>query len=226
MAAFIAHRVIIAMTTTLSALRFRLYPSREQEAKMLRARYPRFKRFSRSLSFTYPQCYNGSVKPDSLRKRLFLSKIGNVPIIFHRQLPKNSRLKTCTVIREPCGEWYASLVYEEIVPLQDVSPPRLTTTTFLHHPFMKDSLPPVGVDLGLKSLVTISHGAKVEHPKYLRNAERRLKRLQRAFSRKERGSRNRGRLATASRSSIRRSPDGELTSTTSSQLGSCATTTW
>src|SRR5437867_11193131 len=35
-----------------------------------RTRYPRFKRFSQAGSFTYPQAYNGSVKPDTVRRRL------------------------------------------------------------------------------------------------------------------------------------------------------------
>jgi len=81
------------------------------------SKYPRFKKFSSSGSFTYPQGYNGSVKPDPLRRRLFLSKIGNVQAVFHRPLPKYSRLKICTVIREPDGKWFASLVFEEVVPL-------------------------------------------------------------------------------------------------------------
>ncbi len=258
MVALIVNTVIIAMTTTPLALRLRLYPSREQEARMLRAleacrhlwndalshrrdrwqderrstsynhqqwvltaerhadpelgalysqvaqdvlhrldrafkaffehraRYPRFKKFSQSGSFTYPQCYNRSVKPDALRGRLFLSKVGNVKAVFHRPLLRDARLKTCTVIREPCGEWYASLVFEEVVPLQDVSPLGLTTILLPSN----NSIPPVGVDLGLKSIVTLSDGTKVEYPKYLRNAEKRLKRLQHVLSRKKRGSNN------------------------------------
>src|SRR5713101_3757214 len=43
-----------------------------------RARCPRFKRISQSGSFAYPQAYHGSVKPDADRRRLYLSKIGNV----------------------------------------------------------------------------------------------------------------------------------------------------
>jgi putative transposase len=231
-----------------SALRFRLYPSREQEAKMLvaidtcrqlwnealshrktrwekerrstsynlqqwiltevrhadpsiaalysqvaqdvlhrldrtfkayfkhRSRYPRSKRRSSSGSFTYPQAYNGSAKPDALRRRLYLSKIGNVNSIFHRPIPKDSLLKTCTVTREACGEWYASLVYEKIVPLQDIT--------------RKFTLP-VGVDLGLKSLIVTSDGEEVPHPQFLRKAEKRLTRLQRSMSRKKMGSKNR-----------------------------------
>ena len=65
-----------------------------------RAKYPKFKKFSSSGSFTYPQAYNGSVKPDVARKRLFLSKVGNVKAVFHREIPPSAKLKTCTVVRE------------------------------------------------------------------------------------------------------------------------------
>jgi putative transposase len=143
------------------------------------SKYPRFKKFSRSGSFTYPQAYNGSVKPDVLRKRLYLSKIGNVRAVFHRPIPKDSRLKTCTLVREPDGSWFASLAFEEIVPLQN-----LCSTI----PIAKR---PIGVDLGLLSLITTSDGETVEHPRFLRKAERRLKHLQRNLSHKKRGSKNR-----------------------------------
>jgi putative transposase len=140
------------------------------------SRYPRFKKRSSSGSFTYLQAYNGSAKPDALRRRLYLSKVGNVKAIFHRSLPNDSLLKTCTVTQEACGEWYASLVYEEIVPLQNAC---------------RRFESPVGVDLGLRSLIVTSDGAEVPHPQFLRKAEKRLKRLQRALSRKKSGSKNR-----------------------------------
>jgi putative transposase len=154
-----------------------------------RARYPRFKKFRRSGSFTYPQAYNGSVKPDVGRRRLFLSKVGNVRVVFHRHLPKDSRLKTCTIVREPDGKWFASMVFEEIVPLQDIQVPA---------EFVAKS--PIGVDLGLLALIATSEGEKVEHPRFLRKAERRLKRLQRVMSHKKKGSKNRlgARLRVAS----------------------------
>ncbi|MDA4115931.1 MAG: transposase [Thaumarchaeota archaeon] len=141
------------------------------------AGHPRFKRFTTSGSLTYPQCYNGSVRPDVLRGRLYLSKIGNVKVVFHRMLPKEALLKTCTVIREPCGEWYASLVYEDIMPLQNVIARHITS--------------PLGVDLGLKSLIVTSDGVEVPHPRFLRKAEKRLKHLQKTLSRKKKDSKNR-----------------------------------
>ncbi len=147
-----------------------------------RARYPSLKKHSASGSFTYPQAYHGSVKPDAVRKRLFLSKVGNVKIVFHRALPsRRERLKTCTVIREPNGEWYASLVYEsdEVAP-----PPPQLLTKFAS---------PVGVDLGLESLIATTDRVKIPHPQFLRKAEGRLKRLQRTFSRTRKGSKNRDR---------------------------------
>ena len=141
-----------------------------------RARYPRFKKRSGTGSFTYPQCYNGSVRPDTVRRRLYISKIGNVKAVFHRPLPKDALLKTCTVIREPDGNWFASLVFEDVVPLQDI------VTRFVS---------PVGVDLGLRSLIVTSDGEEAEHPRFLRNAEKRLKHLQRMLSHKKKGSKNR-----------------------------------
>ncbi len=149
-----------------------------------RSGYPRFKKYSESGSFTYTQAYNGSVKPDPLRKRLFLSRLGSIRCVFHRPLSEDALLKTCTVMREPDGRWFASLVFEEVVPLQNVGPP-------LGRPMMtEDITQPIGVDLGLLSLTTTSDGEKVEHPRLLRKAEKRLKHLQRVFSRKHRGSKN------------------------------------
>ncbi len=145
-----------------------------------RSSYPQYKKYSQSGSFTYPQCYNGSVKPDVRRGRLFLSKVGNVKAVFHRPLPKDARLKTCTIIREPNDEWFASLVFEEVVPLQNVKAPNSSVII----------MAPIGVDLGLLSLIATSDGEKVEHPRFLRKAEKHLKHVQRVFSRKEKGSKN------------------------------------
>jgi len=49
----------------------------------------------------------------------------------------------------------------------------------------------IGLDMGLESFYTDSTGVKVENPRYLRKAEKRLKRAQRRVSRKKKGSANR-----------------------------------
>ena len=56
--------------------------------------YPRFKSLSRYDSFTYPQ--SGFKVLD---KHVALSKIGTIKMKKHRELPKGSKIKTCTVKR-------------------------------------------------------------------------------------------------------------------------------
>lgn len=54
-----------------------------------------------------------------------------------------------------------------------------------------------GIDLGLTHFAVLSDGTKVAAPMFLRRAARRLKRLQQALSRKQRGSQNRKKVARA-----------------------------
>jgi putative transposase len=120
-------------------------------------------------------------------QRLYLAKVGEVRVRWSRELP--SVPSSVTIIREPDGRYYASFVVD-----RDPTP-----------------LPPVartaGIDLGLISFATIaaSDGTiqTVANPRHLRAANRRLVRAQRALSRKQKGSANRGkaryRLAVAHR---------------------------
>jgi putative transposase len=151
--------------------------------------YPRFKKFRSYGSFAYPQPYNGSAKLNARDNRIFLSKIGNVRIVVHRRVPSGRRLKTCTIILEPDGRWFASLIYDELL---DIRLP--------FFPGKSSWNAPVGIDLGLSSLITTSDGCKIEHPKFLRRAENKMRLLQNRLSRKRRGSKNsakaRLRLAT------------------------------
>jgi putative transposase len=49
----------------------------------------------------------------------------------------------------------------------------------------------LGIDVGLKAYYTDSEGNSIENPRYLRKAEKRLKRLHRELSRKQKKSKNR-----------------------------------
>lgn len=105
--------------------------------------------------------------------RLYVAKVGDLRVKWSRDLP--SAPSSVTVIREPDGRYYASFVVE-----RDADP-----------------FPPceqeAGVDVGLAHLAVLSDGTKVAAPRFLRNAERRLKIAQRALSRKQKGSANRAR---------------------------------
>src|SRR5690606_7959450 len=95
--------------------------------------------------------------------RLYVSKIGEIKIRWSRQLP--SEPSSVTVIKDASGRYFASFVVE--VPGEPL--PETDTE--------------VGIDLGLTHFAVLSDGHKVTAPKYLRQAERRLKKAQRALSR-------------------------------------------
>lgn len=140
--------------------------------------HPKFKKYREYGSFTYPQAYNGSVKLYPPKKRIFLSKIGNVKIVVHRPIPPEAKLKTCTVKCERDGKWYVCLVLDDdTIPPGDALVPASWKS-------------PIGVDLGLNSLIATSDGEKVEPPEFLRKAEKKLKRLQRGLSNKQKRSNN------------------------------------
>ncbi len=105
--------------------------------------------------------------------------VGDVRAVFHRDFPSGG-MKTCCVKKGADGRWHASLTFEEeVVPLQGISIPLSWKA-------------PVGIDLGLKSLVATSDGQKIEPPKFLRKSEGKIAQLQRSLSKKQKGSKNRG----------------------------------
>ena len=57
-------------------------------------------------SFTYRQS-GFELKKTSDHDCLRLSKIGEIPITLHREIPDGAKLKQVTVKREPTGEWFA-----------------------------------------------------------------------------------------------------------------------
>jgi putative transposase len=132
----------------------------------LKAGLPRFKKFGRYKSISYPQ--SGFTVVDS---ELHLSKIGNMRIRLHR--PTEGKIKNLTVKRMPSGKWFAcfSCIVEaeaNVKPFKDV-----------------------GIDVGLNSYAVLSDGAQLESLRLFRGSERRLSHLQKVTSRKERSSQNR-----------------------------------
>ncbi len=107
--------------------------------------------------------------------RLFVAKVGEVRVGWSRDLP--SEPSSVTIIGEPDGHYYASFVVDVACT----------------------PLPPVereaGVDVGITRLATIATtvGARtdVANPKYLGRKLRKLRRLEREKSRRQKGSHNR-----------------------------------
>jgi len=130
--------------------------------------YPRFKRRHRFHSFNFPQ-FGVGAKRDGRRLKLF--GIGRIRVRWHR--PMEGEIKTVRIVHK-AGCWYACFACE--VP----DKPELPKTGRA-----------VGIDLGVSALLTTSDGEKVENPKFYRAGQKRLRVLQRALARKQKGSQNR-----------------------------------
>jgi putative transposase len=102
---------------------------------------------------------------------LRLPKIGDVPVRWSRELPAVP--SSVTVIMDAAGRYFASFVVE-------TSPEPLP-----------EAAAETGIDLGLTHFAVLSDGRKVTSPKFLRRAERKLRKAQQALSRRAKGSSNR-----------------------------------
>ncbi|WP_329252192.1 RNA-guided endonuclease InsQ/TnpB family protein [Actinoallomurus sp. NBC_01490] len=105
-------------------------------------------------------------------QKLRLPKVGDVKVKWSRALP--SVPSSVTVIKDGAGRYVASFVID----------------TGLEEP-LPEATPQVGIDLGLGHFAVLSDGRKIGSPRFLRRAEKRLKRAQRELSRKQEGSKNR-----------------------------------
>jgi putative transposase len=101
-----------------------------------------------------------------------LPRLGRLRLKERGYLPTSARILSATV-SEQAGRWYVSILVE------------------VDHHVPVNTGPVVGVDLGIKSLATVSDGTSEPNPRHLRSALKKLKRLQRAVSRKRKGSHNR-----------------------------------
>jgi putative transposase len=138
--------------------------------------YPRFQGYGRYDSFTFPQS-GFSLTED---KRVCLSKIGTLKVKFptgKKANPPVGEMKTCIIKRE-ATHWYVIFTCE--VEQEIVYHPRNVA---------------VGIDLGLLHFATLSDGSTIENPRHVRQAEHKLKQLQKALSRKKRGSKRRRKAA-------------------------------
>jgi putative transposase len=116
---------------------------------------------------------NGFAVPDN--GRLFVAKVGEVRVRWSRDLP--SQPSSVSIIREPDGHYYASFVVDvAATPMESVDRE-------------------AAVDVGLTRLATIavSDGRRLDvaNPKYLGRKLRKLRRLEREKSRRQKGSNNR-----------------------------------
>ena len=128
--------------------------------------FPRFKSFDHVKSLNYPQ------SGFSLNKKLKVTPFGEIPIVLHRVM--NGKIKTLAIKRAPTGKWFACFSVEETPTVK-----------------ASNGKPKVGLDLGLKTLATLSDGSVIKNPRHLKKHAEKLARLQQNLSKAKKGSKNR-----------------------------------
>ena len=124
--------------------------------------FPRFKKKSSCGSIRLPQGCSIVDGKLKLPKIGFIKSKGSLPEVFN----------SVTIIRKPSGKFYASFVVPFVIP-EKVE--------------IESS---IGIDLNSRHFVVLSGGSAIENPKFLKEKELRLKRYQRAYARKQKGSSN------------------------------------
>ena len=113
------------------------------------------------------------------RATLWLSKIGDIPIRYHRNIPDKADIKEVTVKKETTGEWFVSFGLEtdeaDLPEKPDVDSLNASNS--------------IGIDLGILNYIHTSDGKTVDWLA-LEDEYDRLRREQRKLSRKEKGSNN------------------------------------
>jgi len=129
--------------------------------------FPRFKNKNRYDSFTYTQSGFKLLKTKNKDDSYYveLSKIGKIRMFKSRLM--EGKIKIC-IIKRDIDRWYVVFTNEIDKEIPEV-------------PIINK----VGVDVGLKTFLTLSNGEQINSPKFLLESEKRLTKEQRRLSRKK-----------------------------------------
>ena len=143
--------------------------------------YPKFKSKFKRNSYNTTSVYRSyknnnycNIELDLENKTIKLPKLKSIKIRGYRNLKYiNGRILNATISKESNGKYYVSVLYEMGEKIKKVIPTSI-----------------VGIDLGVKKILTLSDGNSYENNKYIEKYEKRIKRAQRELSRKVKGSKN------------------------------------
>jgi putative transposase len=107
-------------------------------------------------------------------KSIVLPRLGRLRLKEREYLPIGDDVQILSAtVSEQAGQWYVSVQVEEEQAVPE------------------NTGPVVGIDLGVKSLATLSDGTVIPNPRHLKRRLKKLKRLQRVVSRRQKGGKNR-----------------------------------
>ena len=142
--------------------------------------YPKYKskydRNSYTTSAVYSKYKNNNycnIELDLVNKKIKLPKLKWIDIRGYRNIDNiNGKIISATISKE-INKYYVSIVID-IPNIKEIIIPKSI----------------IGIDIGVKRLLTLSDGITFDNNKYIEKYEKRIKRLQRELSRKERRSKN------------------------------------
>ena len=144
--------------------------------------YPKFKSKFNKNSYNTSAVYGSykgknycNIEVDLNNKRIKLPKLKWINCRGYRNLNKlPGKIINATISRESNGKYYVSIVCE-IPYIKD-------------YKVVPNSI--VGIDIGIKKLITLSDSTTIDNNRYIDKYEKRLKRCQRELSKKVKGSKN------------------------------------
>ena len=158
-----------------------------KEGNSIKAGFPRFKSRGRYSSITYTQ--SGFRILDN--GHVWLSRLGEVRMFMHR--PVTGDIKTISIKRDSAGDWFITVTAGKYRNGETETQEERNEKPHANSPgFMN----PIGIDLGLKALITISDGEQIDPPRFLGKSEKKLKRAQKRLSKKLKGSGKRRKART------------------------------
>lgn len=115
--------------------------------------------------------YTSTGKYKKQNCKIQIPKIGDIKIAYSRQY--QGRILSATISMTPSGKYFVSLCCTDIETEQTKAENK------------------IGIDLGIKEFAIMSNGEKVGNPKYYRQYETKLKKLQKKQSKRKKESQNR-----------------------------------
>ena len=143
--------------------------------------FPKFKSKHDVQTVRFPQEAVSSKTFDEESSRLNLTKTIN-GLKFEcsdrdkQYLYKNKQgIKSITILKNKAGQYYATILIDGDL-LRTMNKPTNNS---------------VGIDLGIKTLLTLSNGESIDNPRWITSNEKKLKKLHKQLSKKQKGSNNR-----------------------------------
>jgi putative transposase len=107
-------------------------------------------------------------------RAIVLPRLGRLRLKEREYLPTSADVQILSAtVSEQAGHWYVSIQVEEEQAVPE------------------NTGPVAGIDLGIKHLATLSDGEVIPNPRHLKRRLKKLKRLQRVVSRRQKGGKNR-----------------------------------